>query len=47
VLEEGLNYLLDDPVLEEGIYKALAAAYTGMGNTSKANMYLSKLKSGS
>jgi tetratricopeptide (TPR) repeat protein len=47
VLEEGLNYLLDDPVLEGGIYKALAAAYTGMGNTSKANMYLSKLKSGS
>lgn len=47
VLEEGLNYLLDDPVLEEKMYRALAAAYTGLGNSSRANMYLSKIKSGS
>lgn len=47
VLEEGLNYLLDDLVLEENMYRALAAAYTGLGNSSRANMYLSKIKSGS
>lgn len=47
VLEEGLDYLLDDPALEVNMYKALAAAYKGMGNISKANMYLSKIKSGS
>ena len=47
VLEEGLNYLLEDPVLEEKMYRALAAAYTGLGNSSRANMYLSKIKSGS
>ena len=47
VLEEGLDYLLDDPTLEVNMYKALAVAYNGMGNISKANMYLSKIKSGS
>jgi len=47
ILEEGLNYLLDDRPLEENFYKALAKAYTAMGNTSKANMYLNKIKSGS
>lgn len=47
VLEEGLNYLLDDAALADKMYKALANAYTALGNNSKANMYLSKLKSGS
>ncbi len=47
VMEEGLDYLLDDPALAAEMYRALAAAYTGLGNISKANMYLSKIKSGS
>ncbi len=47
VLEEGLDYLLDDASLEVKMYKALAVAFNGMGNISKANMYLSKIKSGS
>lgn len=47
VLESGLDYLLDDVDMADKIYKELAAAYTALGNTSKANMYLSKIKSGS
>lgn len=47
ILEEGLDFLLDDPALAENMYRELAKAYTGQGNTSKANMYLSKIKSGS
>lgn len=47
VLEDGLDYLLDDVSLAEKMYRALAAAYNALGNTSKANMYLSKIKSGS
>lgn len=47
VMEEGLDYLFDDPVLADKMYKALATAYTALGNISKANMYLSKIKSGS
>ena len=47
VLETALDYLLDDPDLANKIYKELAAAHALLGNTSKANMYLSKIKSGS
>jgi tetratricopeptide (TPR) repeat protein len=47
VLEEGLNYLLDDAALADKMYKTLASAYAALGNNSKANMYLSKIKSGS
>tara|TARA_R110002020_G_scaffold122487_7_gene277998 strand:- start:9689 stop:10606 length:918 start_codon:yes stop_codon:yes gene_type:complete len=48
ILEEALDYLLDDDQeLINNIHKELAIAYTGLGNSSKANMYLSKLKSGS
>ncbi|MBT8236382.1 MAG: hypothetical protein KJO04_09335 [Bacteroidia bacterium] len=45
-LETGLDYLFDDPGLANKFYKSLAAAYQSMGNASKANMYLSKVKSG-
>ncbi|HMB62786.1 MAG TPA: hypothetical protein VKN36_06920 [Eudoraea sp.] len=47
VLESGLDYLLDDLAMADKFYKELAAAYSALGNTSKANMYLSKIKSGS
>jgi len=47
VLETALDYLLDDPNLADNIYRELAAAHTLLGNTSKANTYLSKIKSGS
>lgn len=47
ILEEGLGYLLENTSLEHDFYKALAASYTGLGNPSKASMYLNKIKNGS
>jgi tetratricopeptide (TPR) repeat protein len=46
ILETALDYLTDDIPLENAIYKELANAFTAINNTSKANMYLSKIKSG-
>jgi len=46
VLEEGLNYLLDNAELESAMYKELAKAYKAKGNDSKANSYLSRVKPG-
>ncbi|WP_116771647.1 tetratricopeptide repeat protein [Maribacter litoralis] len=45
VLEGALDYIIDDAPLENAIYKELVKAYTATNNTSKANMYLSKIKS--
>ncbi|NND16580.1 MAG: hypothetical protein HKN89_09690 [Eudoraea sp.] len=45
-LETGLDYLFDDASLANKFYRTLAAAYQALGNASKANMYLSKVKSG-
>ncbi len=47
IMEEGLDYLLDDQQLANKIYKELANASIALGNSSKANMYLSKIKTGS
>lgn len=47
ILESGLDFILDDEGLSKKIYQELASAHTALGNSSKANMYLSKLKSGS
>ena len=47
ILESGLDYLLDDVYLANKMYKELVDAINALGNSSKANMYLSKLKSGS
>jgi len=47
VLEESIDYLLDDDNLANKIYKELANAYNAIQNSGKANMYLSKVKSGS
>lgn len=46
ILETALDYIIDDTPLKNNIYKELANAYTATNNTSKANMYLSKIKSG-
>lgn len=47
ILESGLDYLLDDVELANKMYKELVDANNALGNSSKANMYLSKIKSGS
>ena len=44
VLESAFDYLFDDPELSNKLNKELAAAYTALGNSSKANEYLSKVK---
>ncbi|WP_420603446.1 tetratricopeptide repeat protein [Flagellimonas sp.] len=46
VLESALDYLLDDDVLANKIYKELSKACTAIGNTSKAQEYLNKVKPG-
>jgi tetratricopeptide (TPR) repeat protein len=46
VLELGLDYLLDDVDLANEMYKELVDANNALGNSSKANMYLSKIKTG-
>ncbi|MEO0572824.1 MAG: hypothetical protein AAF039_14045 [Bacteroidota bacterium] len=46
ILEEGLGYLLDHNQLTNDFYKELAKAYQAVGNNSKANEYLSKIKPG-
>ncbi|WP_143150420.1 tetratricopeptide repeat protein [Arenibacter nanhaiticus] len=46
ILESGLDYLIDDMPLANKIYKELADAYRTLGDSSKSNMYLSKIKSG-
>ena len=46
ILETGMEYLFDDQALLNDIYTELAAAHKAIGNGSKANEYLSKIKSG-
>jgi tetratricopeptide (TPR) repeat protein len=46
VLETALDYLFDNISLENNIYKELVDAHNAIGNPSKANMYLSKIKPG-
>ena len=45
-LETALDYIIDDPVLENKIYKELSESYASMGNTEKATQYLNKVKPG-
>ncbi|WP_026810639.1 tetratricopeptide repeat protein [Arenibacter latericius] len=47
ILESGIDVIIDDNEILNKIYKELADAYTALGNSSKANLYLSKIKSGS
>lgn len=46
VLESALDYLLDNVSLANKIYAELSKAYTAIGNASKANEYLNKIKTG-
>ncbi|TVZ16218.1 tetratricopeptide repeat protein [Maribacter sp. MAR_2009_72] len=46
-LETALDYIIEDVSLQRLIYTELAAAYKALDNMTKANMYLSKIKSGS
>ena len=46
ILEMSLDYLLDDISLSNKIYKEMANACTGLNQTSRANMYLRKIKPG-
>jgi len=46
VLQTGLDYLFETTETTNDIYREMAAAHTQLGNTSKANEYLSKIKSG-
>lgn len=46
VLESGLDYLLDDDQLANKMFGELSKAYTSIGNISKANEYLNKIKPG-
>ncbi|WP_422082683.1 tetratricopeptide repeat protein [Ulvibacterium sp.] len=45
-LESALDYILDDAVLANKFYEELVTAYTALKDTSKANMYLRKIKPG-
>ena len=47
ILESALDFLLDDTELNNQIYSELSNAYRALGNPTKANMYLSKVKDGS
>ncbi len=47
VLESSLDFLLDDTALVDQIYRELADVYKILGNPTKANMYLRKIKNGS
>jgi len=46
-LETGLDYLIDDDNMANSFYRTLASTHKALGNTSKANTYLSKVKTGS
>jgi tetratricopeptide (TPR) repeat protein len=45
-LESALDYILDDVTLANRFYEELVIAYTSLDDTSKANMYLRKIKPG-
>lgn len=46
VLEEALDYMLDDIRLANKIYQELSDAYSGLNNSVKANIYKQKIKPG-
>ncbi len=43
-LQEALDYLIDDKVLENNIYREFVIAYNGMGDHRKAGEYAGKIK---
>lgn len=46
ILEESLDYMLDDIPLKNDIYKELVAAYSALNNLEKANEYQKKINPG-
>jgi predicted Zn-dependent protease len=46
ILETGLDYIFDDTPLANRFYEELATAHRTLGNTTKANEYVAKIKSG-
>ncbi|MCB0374700.1 MAG: hypothetical protein KDD04_02150, partial [Sinomicrobium sp.] len=44
-LETALDFLVDDPALEDTIYRELVAAYKALGKTEKVREYSKKIKS--
>lgn len=46
MLETALDYWLEDTMLLQKIYEELVIAHRALGNTSKVNIYTSKIKSG-
>ncbi|MEM9647572.1 MAG: hypothetical protein AAF969_03765 [Bacteroidota bacterium] len=46
VLEGALDYIFDDDQLANKIYQELSDAFNAIGNPTKANEYLNKIKSG-
>lgn len=47
ILETGLDYIFDDQEMSNRFYEELARANKAIGNTSRANEYLAKIKTGS
>ena len=45
ILEEGLDYLLNNDALENQFYYEFSKAYKGLGNDVRANEYLNRIKS--
>lgn len=43
-LEEGVEYVVENPTLEKGFYSQLANSYEKTGDIKKKEMYLSKIK---
>lgn len=44
VLEEGLDYVIEDPIMERDFYEQLSLAYQQLNNTEKATQYAKKAK---
>lgn len=44
-LETGLDFIVDNPILEAQFYEQMSKAYQGFGNTTKMEQFLQKAKS--
>lgn len=42
VLESGVDYVIDNPILEANFYMQLAECYSGLGDTAKKTLYFEK-----
>jgi tetratricopeptide (TPR) repeat protein len=44
ILESGIDFVIDNPILEANFYEILAKVHDGLGNTTKAQEYRNKAK---